>query len=40
MFMETYSIIFDHNTVSGLKVENAGKDNYSKKRGGLEIFII
>ena len=39
MLLETYSMKFYHNTVSGLKVETAGKDNHGKKREGLEIII-
>ena len=31
-FIETYSMKFYYNTVNGLKVETAGKDNYGKKR--------
>ena len=38
--VEIYSMKFYHNSVSGLKVETDLKDNYGKKRGGLEISII
>ena len=39
--VELYSMkFFYHNSVSGLKVETDWKDNYGKKRGGLEISII
>ena len=40
LLLETYSIKFYHNSVSGLKVETAKRDNHGKKRGGLEILII
>ncbi len=39
-FVEIYSMKFYHNSVSGLKVETAQRDNYGKNRGGLEISII
>ena len=38
--VEIYSMKFYHNSVSGLKVKAAERDDYGKKRGGLEILFI